>query len=115
VVPLGCTTIRRDVLESWPAEQPFFSSFSFPPGRKGEWTKKITPATISHDVFFCRIAQDHGWSIWLDTSLRVKHLTLVPIDDGYFINWYNQAGWRKMAERSGLTEEQIKEVEASLK
>jgi hypothetical protein len=87
VVPMGCTSVRRDVLEQWPSDQPFYSSFTNPRG-----------ATMSDDVWFCRIAQDAGWSIYIDTSLRVKHITQVPIDDSYFISWWNQIGSKRAIE-----------------
>lgn len=91
VVPMGCTSIRRDVLEAWPDDQPMFNSFTNPRG-----------ATMSDDVWFCRMAQDNGWSIYVDTSLRVKHITQVPIDDNYFISWYNKVGWKVAAKAQGL-------------
>ena len=88
VAPLGCTSIRRDVLENWPKDQPWFSSFTNPVG-----------ATISHDVFFCRVAQDNGWTIHVDTSLQVKHLVLVPLDDDYFLKWWNAEGAKQAIKR----------------
>jgi hypothetical protein len=87
VVPMGCTSIRRDVLENWPEGQPYFSSFT-----------NAALSTISHDVFFCRIAQDHGWQPMIDTSLLVKHYALVPVDIPYFIRWYNQVGEQAIVE-----------------
>jgi hypothetical protein len=81
VVPMGCTSIRRDVLESWQDDQPMFNSFTNPRG-----------ATMSDDVWFCRIAQDAGWTIYVDTSLKVNHLVLTPIDDRYFVRWWNDVG-----------------------
>jgi hypothetical protein len=88
VVPLGCTSIRRDVLESWPKDQPVFSSFTNPAG-----------STISHDVFFCRIAQDNGWTLHVDTSLQVKHYVLVPVDDDYFLRWWAAEGAKQAIKR----------------
>lgn len=83
VVPMGCTSIRRDVLERWKEDEktrdyPFFNSFTNPRG-----------ATMSDDVWFCRIADDAGWNIYLDTSLQVGHLYNYPLTVPYFINWYN--------------------------
>lgn len=88
VVPMGCTSIRRDVLENWPEGQPYFSSFT-----------NAALSTISHDVFFCRVAQDHGWQPMIDTTLRVDHFTLIPIGVPYFVNWWNQAGAKQAIER----------------
>jgi hypothetical protein len=87
VVPMGCTSIRRDVLENWPEGRPYFSSYT-----------NAALATISHDVFFCRVAQDHGWQPMIDTSLLVKHYALVPLDIPYFIRWYNQVGEKAIVE-----------------
>ena len=80
-VPMGCTSIAREVLEEWPKDQPFFSSFTNPSG-----------ATISHDVFFCRVAQDHGHQPYIDSRLSVSHFCMVPIDKAYFVRWWNQVG-----------------------
>lgn len=91
VVPMGCTSIRRDVLEQWPTDQPMFNSFTNPRG-----------ATMSDDVWFCRIAQDNGWSIYVDTALRVKHITQVPIDDAFFVSWWNRVGVKRAAEKHGV-------------
>ena len=87
VVPMGCTSIRRDVLENWPEGQPYFSSYT-----------NAALSTITHDVFFCRLAQDHGWQPMIDTSLLVKHYTLVPVDIPYFVRWYNAAGEKAILE-----------------
>lgn len=86
VVPMGCTSIRRDVLEQWPDDQAMFNSFTNPRG-----------ATMSDDVWFCRMAQDQGWSIYVDTNLRVKHICQVAIDDAFFVRWWNEIG-QKQAE-----------------
>ena len=98
-VPMGCTSIARSVLERWPADQPFFSSYINPKG-----------ATISHDVFFCRIAQDYlGVQPYLDTRLQVSHYVLVEVDVAYFIRWWNMVGAKKAidrAERDGKRDEE---------
>lgn len=86
VVPMGCVSIRRDVLETWPQDQPMFNSFTNPRG-----------ATMSDDVWFCRIAQDNGWPIHVDTSLPIKHICQVPIDDQFFVRWWNARGAAEMA------------------
>jgi len=79
VVPMGCTSIRRDVLENWPAEVPMFFSPINP----------ANGATMSDDVWFCRKAQEQGYQIYVDTSNRVAHYALFPLDDTYFIRWNN--------------------------
>ena len=88
VVPMGCTSIRRDVLENWPEGQPYFSSFTNP-----------ALSTITHDVFFCRVAQDHGWQPKIDTSLQIEHYVQVPVGVPYFVRWWNQAGAQQAIER----------------
>lgn len=84
-VPLGCTSISREVFEKWPSDLPYFSSYSNPQG-----------STISHDIYFCRVAQDNGFQPVVDTSFRVSHFALTPVDDGYFVKWWNEVGAAKM-------------------
>ncbi len=78
VVPMGCLSVAREVYDQWPSERPYFSSGTSPNG-----------TTIGHDVFACRIAQDAGWPIYVDTSFRVKHYGLIELDDSYFKRWFN--------------------------
>lgn len=77
VVPMGCLSVAREVYEQWPDDRPFFSSGTGPSGR-----------LVGHDIFHCRVAQDAGWPIFVDTSMRVKHYGLVEIDDTFFALWY---------------------------
>jgi hypothetical protein len=77
VVPMGCLSVAREVYESWPPDRPYFSSGTSPNG-----------TTTGHDVFVCRVAQDAGWPIYVDTSFRVKHYGLIELDDSYFERWY---------------------------
>ena len=86
VVPMGCTSIKREVFETWPSDQPMFNSFTNPRG-----------ATMSDDVWFCRIAQDNGWQPYVDTSLHVTHLALVPLSVKTFVSWWNQVGSKRAA------------------
>lgn len=88
VVPMGCTSVRRDVLEQWPQDKPMFNSYVSPQG-----------TLVGHDVWFCRMAQDSGWPIHIDTSLRVKHFSLLEMDDSYFLKWWNVIGSKLAAER----------------
>lgn len=87
VVPMGCTSIKREVFETWPSDQPMFNSFTNPRGN-----------TMSDDVWFCRIAQDNGWQPYVDTSLQVTHLALVPLSIPTFISWWNQIGSKRASE-----------------
>ncbi len=77
VVPMGCLSVAREVYDQWPGDRPYFSSGTSPNG-----------TTTGHDVFACRVAQDAGWPIHVDTSLRVKHYGLIELDDSYFKRWY---------------------------
>lgn len=62
-VGLGCTAIRRDVLEGWAEERwPWFQS-------------PTTAATAwGHDVWFCKEAAAQGWPTVVDTTLAAEHL-----------------------------------------
>ena len=87
IVPCGCTSWRRDVLEEWPENQPVFSAYANAGGH-----------TVSHDVFHCRVAQDQGWTMYVDTSAAIKHYALVPIDYGYTVRWWNTVGAKRAIE-----------------
>jgi hypothetical protein len=76
VVPTGCLSIRRDVLERWPADVQLFTN----PMQENQ-------TLIGEDTWFCRKAQDQGYDIWIDTSLAVSHYSLFPIDQGFFLKW----------------------------
>ena len=80
-VPMGCTSVAREILENWPKDKPFFNS-----GVSANGT------TISHDIFFCRVAQDAGFQSYIDTSLKISHYVLVPVDIDYFVRWWNTVG-----------------------
>lgn len=79
-VGFGCISIRRDVLENWPADTQMFITPMNP----------HTGTLMTDDIWFCRKAQEQGYTIWVDTSLRVDHYSLFPIGDALFIRWYNQ-------------------------
>lgn len=90
-VPFGCCSIRRDVLETWPKDRPMFSVYSNPSG-KG----------ITHDIWFCRLAQDQGWSIWVDTSLQVEHFGLIPLSVQFFGRWWDEIGSKQAVQAHQL-------------
>lgn len=96
VVPMGCTSIRRDVLENWPEGIPMFFSPVNP----------ANGATMSDDVWFCRKAQEQGYQIYVDTSNRAAHYALFPIDDSYFIRWNNYHAPSLIAQREALEKEE---------
>lgn len=81
VVPMGCTAVRRDVLETWPEEVPWFHA----PGANARDTDQM-----SDDVWFCRHAQDFGWRIYCDSRVIAKHYGLVAFDERYYIAWVNR-------------------------
>lgn len=76
VVPLGCTSIRRDVLERWPNDLPMFA------------VKMLENDEIAgEDTWFCRAVQDQGHDVYVDTGLSVDHYALVPINIRFFQQW----------------------------
>lgn len=85
IVPMGCTSIRRDVFENWPEAEPMFMSPANP----------ATGTTMSDDVWFCRKAQDQGYPIYVDTRQKVGHMVLHTIDDSYFVAWWNKQQQQK--------------------
>lgn len=80
VVPMGCTAIRRDVFENWPKDLPFFSSPTSPKNGKA----------MSDDVFFCRHAQEQGYTIKVDSRIIPKHWGLIGIDERMYVSWFKQ-------------------------
>lgn len=87
VVPMGCLSVSREVYEEWPADRPFFTSYTQAVGARSDadWPHV---STVGHDVFAARIAQDMGYPLYVDTSLRVKHYARIELDDTYFAKWY---------------------------
>lgn len=75
-VGFGCTSIRRDVLEDWPAGMPMFAN------RQGLTSDGIS-VELGHDVAFGLEARRHGWKSYVDTNIVCGHLTEVQhtIDD----------------------------------
>jgi len=81
VVPMGCTSIRRDVFENWPKDVPFFAAP----------TSSINGKQMSDDVFFCRHAQNQGYEIKVDSRIEAKHWGLIGVDSRYYVSWVKQA------------------------
>lgn len=79
VIGMGCTSIRRDVLANWPEDELMWETPFNPRGGH----------VMTDDTFFCRKAQDQGYTIWVDTSLTVDHLALFPIGIDLFKRWWN--------------------------
>ncbi len=67
-VGFGCTSIRRDVLEEWPAGEHTFAN------RQG-LTADGTLVEMGHDVAFCLRARQLGWKSFVDTSVQCGHLS----------------------------------------
>lgn len=81
VVPMGCTSIRRDVLEQWPEDLPWYHM----PAANVRATSQM-----SDDVWFCRQAQEQGWRIKLDTRIIADHLGLFPFNLSVYLAWIRQ-------------------------
>lgn len=99
VVPVGCISIRRDVLENWPKDIPWFASPTSPSNGK----------QMSDDVFFCRHAQEQGYEIKVDSRIEAKHWGLLGVDSRHYVSWV------KAMRKEGKTEavpEHIWEPEA---
>lgn len=88
-VPMGCTSIRRDVLEDWPEHIPFYAVAT---------GKAKTAGIMGDDVWFCRHAQDQGHSIWIDSRIKCTHFGLVPLNESVYV------GWVEKMKREGKTE-----------
>lgn len=88
VVPMGCTSIRRDVFEEWPDHIPYYAVAT---------SKQPSGGIMGDDVWFCRNAQDQGHEIYVDSGLEVAHLGLVPV------NFSVYAGWVAKMKREGKT------------
>lgn len=62
-VGMGCTAIRRDVLEQWSEDRwPWFQT---PVTKELAW---------GHDVWFCKQALEQGWGTVVDTQFCAEHL-----------------------------------------
>ena len=72
-VGLGCTSIAREVLQNWPKGVPIF---------RNEYTNARhilvnSYGEVSHDAWFCKQVRKQGYSIYLDPSIRLGHLSKV--------------------------------------
>lgn len=61
-VGMGCTAIRRDVLEEWPKDEPWFAM----PLEGG--------SPMTDDIYFCRRASQLGHEIYLDAGMPIGHI-----------------------------------------
>lgn len=67
-VGMGCIAIRRDVLEEWPKDRPYFANhYEF----EKYWTD---------DVWFCCQAAQLGWATFVDNDLEIPHMGLRDVD-----------------------------------
>jgi hypothetical protein len=76
-VPMGCTSISRGVLTQWPASTGMFCSPVNPDNGR----------TMTDDIYFCRMAQDQGYPIYVDTSLEVGHRLTHYVHPSFFTAW----------------------------
>jgi hypothetical protein len=65
---MGCMAIRRDVLEDWPKDRPYFANHY-------EFGKYWTD-----DVWFCCQAQQLGYGVYVDGDLEIPHMGLRDVD-----------------------------------
>jgi len=62
----ACTLIKRKVFETIP--YPFY-----------EYTN-----ALSEDLNFCRKAKEYGFKVWVDPTIKIGHLTMMPVDERVF-------------------------------
>jgi hypothetical protein len=67
-IGMGCIAIRRDVLEDWPKNEPYFANHY-------EFGKYWTD-----DVWFCCCARQMGHGVYVDCGLELPHLGLREVD-----------------------------------
>ena len=67
VVPMGCTAIRRDVLEDWPAGVPYFLQDYY------------DGSIRTDDVYFCHQVVQQGHHVYLDCGVELSHMALTLI------------------------------------
>lgn len=67
-VGMGCIAIRRDVLEDWPKDRPYFADHY-------EFGKYWTD-----DVWFCAQAAQLGYGVYVDGDLELPHMGLRDVD-----------------------------------
>jgi hypothetical protein len=83
-VGLGCTSIRRDILENWPKHLPYFQSAYT---RK----KQILEGSfgeVSHDAWFCNQVSAQGHDVFLDPNIRCDHLSKVRVNLASYANFH---------------------------
>jgi hypothetical protein len=85
---LGCTAIRRDVLEDWPKDRPYFAD---------DWWPELG-VHRSCDVRFCHEAAKLGHFTYLDCGLVLPHMTVREVTAETY--W---TGLRKRARELGLS------------
>jgi len=62
----ACTLIKRKVFES--VNFPWYEYTNF----------------LSEDLNFCRKAKENGFRVWIDPTIRIGHLTMLPVDQNVF-------------------------------
>lgn len=83
VVGMGCTSIRRDVLEDWDTEQwgPIWRNDYQPEAAEDEFTG----GEVSHDVRFCQLVRKQGHEVWIDSSIICEQLTEGAIGSRHYL------------------------------
>lgn len=73
---MGCTAIRRDVFEKLAEDRPAWFEF----------TKSPSGIEIFEDIGFCMKAAKAGYSIWVDSAVVYKHVSLFPYDEQFYLH-----------------------------
>jgi len=82
-VGMGFTAIHRDVMEQWDKSVPMFQ----------------TDGDMTHDVWFCRRAQEQGFNVFVDSAIQCDHLTEAAI--GLNHNQQMTSYYRQLVEQIG--------------
>ena len=78
VVGSGCLLIRREVLERLPPQRDGHHWFDWRVDCQHLWDqeKKQGLPPVSEDFAFCLWAKQHGFPVWVDTSVVCRHVGL---------------------------------------
>lgn len=83
VVGMGCTSIRRDILEDWDHERwgPIWRN-EFQDSAADD---EFTGGEVSHDVRFCQLVRKQGHDVWVDSSIVCDQLTEGSIGSRHYL------------------------------
>lgn len=99
-VPMGCTAIRRDVLEARAkTNKPWYDTTQLPPiewvnlqGTEQEARESISGQHrfLGDDVYFCKWATEMGYDLYLNTATVCEHIGEIRVNDRLYIAWLEQ-------------------------